>query len=494
MFVGNLSEKSLIETLRDSGLLRDQCYIGGQWRKAATHDVVDVYNPSDATHIGSVPDLSVAQATEAVDAADTAFPAWAHALPKERAQKLRQWGVLMLAERQDLALIMTLEQGKPLHESLGEIDYAASFLDWYAGEAERLNVEGITPHLEGCDMRVSRVPVGVSALITPWNFPSAMITRKAGAALAVGCTVVVKPAPETPFSALALAVLAERAGIPAGVFNVITGDAPLLAKTLCDDLRVRALSFTGSTRIGKQLLQWSAPTLKRVSLELGGHAPFIVFDDVDIERAVTDAVAAKFQTSGQDCLAANRIYIHDAIYADFCQRFAAATKHLKVGDGLSRDTDIGPLMHQGATDKCLQHVDDARAKGARILAGGGRHSLGGLFFEPTVIADVTPDMAISSEETFGPVAALSRFSSEDQVIGLANATQYGLAAYLYTGDGTRATRLASRLEFGMVAVNRIKMTGAPIPFGGMKQSGLGREGSRHGIDAFSDIQYICTAT
>ncbi len=494
MVTGKLAEKTPSDHLRGTGLMTDHCYIDGQWKKAAEGGVLDVYNPADGTLLGSVPDLKAAEAIAAVDAAEKALFSWARARPKERALKLRRWGELMVAIRRDLALVMTLEQGKPLAEALGEIDYAAGFLEWFAGEAERLDIDGITPHLEACDMRLTRVPVGVAALITPWNFPSAMITRKAGAALAAGCTVVIKPAPETPYSALALAVLAEKAGIPAGVFNVITGDAPVLAKALCDDVRVRGLSFTGSTRVGRQLLEWSAPTIKRVSLELGGQAPFIVFGDVDLERAVTDAVVAKFQTSGQDCLAANRIYLQDSIYQEFCWRFTAATKRLKVGDGLIDGNEIGPLMHKTAIDKCLAHVEDARDKGARVLAGGGCHALGGLFFEPTVLADVTPDMSISYEETFGPVAAISSFSSEEQVIGLANATEYGLAAYVHTRHGARASRVASRLEFGMVAVNCVKMTGAPIPFGGMKQSGLGREGGRHGIDAFSEIKYICTST
>lgn len=487
-------EETLCDYLKNTGLLVEQAYVDGRWVSAANGATMAVHNPCDDAHLGNVPNLDVTVATQAVDAAAIAFKAWSKTLPQERARKIRLWGELMLAEREDLALIMTLEQGKPLSESLGEIDYAAGFLDWYGAEAQRGNTAGITPHLEGRSMHVTRVPVGVCALITPWNFPSAMITRKAGAALAVGCTVVVKPAPETPFSALALAVLAEKAGIPKGVFNVITGDAPTLAKALCDDVRVRALSFTGSTRVGRQLLEWAAPSVKRVSLELGGHAPFIVFDDADLDIAVRAVVAAKFATSGQDCLAANRIYVQQSIYEEFCTRFAAATQALKVGDGLQPCMDIGPLMHQGAINKCAQHITDAKAKGARILAGGNRHALGGLFFEPTVLADVTRDMLIAHEETFGPVAAILPFRDEDEVIELANATEYGLAAYVYATNGTLAARVAGALEFGMVAVNCVKMTGAPIPFGGMKQSGLGREGSSLGIDAFSDIKYVCTQT
>jgi len=484
----------LINDLIDAGLLVQSAFVGGEWVRNRDDRVLDVCNPADGALIGTVPDLSVAEATAAVDAAYEAFPTWASLLPDDRAQKLRTWYELILDERDDLALLMTLEQGKPLTEARGEIEYAASFINWYAGEAGRVGVEGITPHLAGRDMQVVREPLGVAALITPWNFPAAMITRKAAAALAVGCTVVVKPAPETPFSALALAALAEKAGIPAGVFNVITGDAPTLAAMLCASPPVQALSFTGSTRVGKLLQEQCIPTLKRVSLELGGHAPFIVFGDVDLDRAVADAVAAKFQTSGQDCLAANRIYVHASIYDDFCTRYAQAVSTLTVGNGLTPGVDIGPLMHEGAVAKCLEHITDATRKGARILTGGNRHDLGGLYFPPTVLADVTEDMHIATQETFGPVAALMPFASEDEIVGRANDTEYGLAAYVQTKDGARARRVAARLEFGMVAVNCVKMTGGAAPFGGRKQSGQGREGGRFGIDAFTDLKYICTRT
>lgn len=483
---------ALIDDLIKSGLLVQSAYIGGAWVSAREGHVIDVYNPADGERIGSVPDLSVDEARMATVAAAEAFDAWSSTLPGERARMLRTWYELILAERDDLALLMTLEQGKPLADARGEIEYAASFIDWYAGEAGRLGVEGITPHLEDRDMQVVREPLGVAALITPWNFPAAMITRKAAAAMAVGCTVVVKPAPETPFSALALAALAHEAEIPAGVFNVITGDAPKLAKMLCEDPRVRALSFTGSTRVGKLLLEQTVPTLKRVSLELGGHAPFVVFPDVDLDAAVRDAVAAKFQTSGQDCLAANRIYVHDDIYDAFAARFAAATAKLAVGNGLAPGVEIGPLMHEAAVAKCQEHIDDALSQGARVLHGGGSHALGGLFFQPTVLADVSEEMLIAREETFGPVAALMRFSDEDEVVRRANNTPYGLAAYVQTKDGARARRLSAKLDFGMVAVNCVKMTGGPVPFGGRKQSGQGREGGRMGIEAFTDIKYVCT--
>lgn len=488
------SKRSLVDYLRDSGLLVDGNYIGGEWVKAASGEVLTVVNPATGGVVGTVPSMAETEVVESIDAAQNAFAAWSATSPVVRARLLRVWADLMEAEREDLALIMSLEQGKPLSDALGEIDYAAGFFSWYSGEAERLAPQGITPHLDHTHMSVRRVPLGVCALITPWNFPSAMITRKAAAALAVGCTVVVKPARETPLSALALAVLAEKVGIPKGVFNVITGDAAKLSKVLCNDTRVRALSFTGSTRVGRLLLEWTAPTVKKVSLELGGHAPFIIFDDVDLEHAVEAAIAAKFQTSGQDCLAANRIYVHDRIYDAFVARFADATAALKVGDGLLPGVQIGPLMNAGAVEKCEAHVRDAKNKGARVLSGGERHALGGLFYAPTVLADVTADMAISSQETFGPVAAISHFDDEQEVIDLANATEYGLAAYLFTADSARAQRVSAQLEFGMVAVNRVKMTGGPIPFGGFKQSGLGREGGSFGVEAFSGIQYICTST
>lgn len=490
--VKNLQNAALTTDLADMGLLVQSAYVGGEWVRDRDGKVVEVLNPADGSLVGTVPSLSVAEARTAVDAAQEAFPSWAALPPQERARKLRTWYELMIAERDDLALLMTLEQGKPLADSRGEIEYAASFLEWFANEAGRLGVEGITPHLVGRSMEVVREPLGVAALITPWNFPSAMITRKAAAAMAAGCTVVVRPALETPFSALALAALAEEAGIPAGVFNVITGPARELAKMLCDDKRVRALSFTGSTRVGKILLEQSVETLKRVSLELGGHAPFIVFDDVDVERAVEDGVAAKYMTSGQDCVAANRIYVHENIYAEFVEKFASRTAALKVGNGLEPGVVIGPLMHQGAIDKCQEHVDDAKAKGARVLVGGSRHALGGQFYAPTVLADVTDEMLIAHEETFGPVAAIMMFSNEDEVIVRANSTEYGLAAYVQTTDGARQRRVSAALDFGMVAVNCVKMTGGPIPFGGRKQSGMGREGGTWGVDSFTDLKYVCT--
>ena len=393
--------------------------------------------------------------------------------------------------RQDLALLMTLEQGKPLKESLGEIDYAASFVEWYAEEAKRLNAESVTSHLPNAEMIVRREPVGVVGVVTPWNFPAAMLTRKAAAALAAGCTIVAHPSSETPLSALALAELGERAGLPAGVFNVVTGSASAIVGRMCEDPRVRAMSFTGSTEIGRLIAAQCAPTMKRLVMELGGHAPLIVFDDADLDKAVTIAVDAKFATSGQDCLAANRIYVQRGIYDRFCAAFAKRIAALKIGNGLAADVDIGPLMHERAVRKVEEQVADALARGARCLTGGGRHAAGPLFYQPTLLVDVPDDALIMREETFGPVAAVTAFDTEDEVSRRANATEYGLVAYVVTENGARQLRMGRALDYGMVAINRVKITGAPIPFGGVKQSGIGREGSRHGLEAFTDLKYLC---
>lgn len=385
---------------------------------------------------------------------------------------------------------MTLEQGKPLSEAAGEIDYAASFIEFYAEEAKRPNIEGVTSHLPDAEVEVWLEPVGVAALITPWNFPTAMITRKAAAALAAGCTVIVHPSHETPFSALALAELAERAGFPAGVFNVITGRAQTVVPPWTSDSRVRALSFTGSTEVGKLLYRQSAETIKRIVLELGGHAPFLVFADADLDRAIDEAVKAKFATSGQDCLAANRFLVERPVYDAFCQRFAERTKALTVGAGIT-DPDIGPLMNKSAVAKQVEHVSDAVNKGARLLVGGEVHGAGSLFFQPTVLADVPADALINHDETFGPVAAIASFDTEEEALDRANASEYGLVAYLHTRDPRRIYRASRALQYGMVAVNRTKVTGAPIPFGGVKQSGVGREGARLGMAAFMDVKYVC---
>lgn len=479
--------------LADPRLFREFAFIDGRWRSAYSGATVAVTDPAAGEMIGHVPDLGAAETREAIAAAHAAFPRWRALLPQERARILRTWHDLMLASREDLAVLMTLEQGKPLSEARGEIDYAASFVEWFSEEAKRVGGEMPASHLPNRLMTVRREPIGVVAAVTPWNFPSAMITRKAAAALAAGCAIVVRPASETPYSALALAELAERAGFPPGVFSVVTGAPEPIVGELCANPLVRAVSFTGSTEIGKRLIRQGADTVKRMSMELGGHAPFIVFPDAGLDEAVEAAVAAKFQTSGQDCLAANRIFVHAEIYEAFLARFAARVEALSVGNGFDPDVEIGPLMHERAVAKCQAHVDDALAHGARCLAGGKPHPLGGFFYTPTALADCDERMAIFREETFGPVAAIARFEDEAEVVARANDTRYGLAAYLYTRDHDRICRMTDALAYGMVAVNCVKMTGHPIPFGGMKESGLGREGGRHGLEEFTELKYVCAA-
>ena len=476
--------------LIDASLFRSSAFIDGKWVDASDGRRLSVTDPATGSKIGTVPALSAEVAKAAVDAAQTAFPHWSSSLPQDRARILKQWHALMIENREDLAVLMTLEQGKPISEARGEIDYAADFIEFYAEEAKRPNIESVTSHLPGAEVEVWREPVGVTAMITPWNFPSAMITRKAAAAMAAGCTTIVHPSKETPFSGLALAVLAERAGIPKGVFNVVTGDSGEIVGPWTKDERVRALSFTGSTEIGRLLYEQSASTVKKLVMELGGHAPFIVFEDADIESAVKHAVSAKFATSGQDCLAANRFYIAREIYQEFCDRFTQEVRKLTVDAG-HRDPDIGPLMHERAVAKQESHIRDALEKGARLLTGGKRHQLGPLFFEPTVIADVPDTARIFSEETFGPVAALTPFDPDDDIVSRANATEYGLIAYVHTRNPQRIYRVSRALEFGMVAVNRTKVTGPPIPFGGIKQSGIGREGAGQGLKEFTEIKYVC---
>jgi aspartate-semialdehyde dehydrogenase len=476
--------------LADPALLKGFAYIGNRWTAAQSGAAIAVSDPADAAVIGEVACLSPEESADAIDAAHEAFAHWATALPQHRSQLLRRWYELIVAAREDLAQIMTAEQGKPISEARGEIDYAASFVEFYAEEARRPNIEGVTSHLPDAEVELWREPVGVAALITPWNFPCAMITRKAAAALAAGCTVLIHPSSETPFSALALAELADRAGFPPGVVNVVTGKAPEIVEPWLTDPRVRALSFTGSTEIGKLLYARSAETVKRLVLELGGHAPFLVFADADLDLAVDEAVKAKFATTGQDCLGANRFLVERAAYDEFCSRFAAAATALSLGPGHD-DPDLGPLMNERAVAKQVEHVADALKRGARCLTGGKRSDLGPLFYEATVLADVDPDALIFHEETFGPVAAIAPFDTEDEAVARANATEYGLVAYLHTQDPRRIYRMSRALSFGMVAVNRTKVTGAPIPFGGMKQSGVAREGARHGLEAFTDIKYVC---
>ena len=476
--------KRLTPWITDAALLRGNGDFAGQGRLAvrdpATGDLVAQVALSDATG-----------ARAAIEAADEAFGDWAGMLPQDRATLLHRWHELILDAKEDLAQIMVAEQGKPISEARGEIDYAASFVRFYAEEALRPNIEGVTSHLPDAEMELWREPVGVAALITPWNFPSAMITRKAAAALAAGCTVIIHPSAETPLSALALAELARRAGFPEGVMSTVVGDAAAIVGEWTADARVRALSFTGSTEVGKLLYRQSADTVKRLVLELGGHAPFIVFDDADLDRAVTEAVKAKFATSGQDCLGANRIYVQREVYAEFCARFTQAVQALSMGSG-QNDPDIGPLINEKAIQKQVEQVTDALANGAKVLTGGAvDESLGPLFFQPTVLADVPDTAAIMSQENFGPVAPVTAFDTEEEVIQRANATEYGLVAYVHSLDPRRIYRLTRALQFGMVAVNRTKVTGAPIPFGGVKQSGLGREGARQGLEAFTDIKYVC---
>jgi len=483
-----------LSRLRDRALLRTLGYIGGRWTAAPDAADFAVTDPAGGTLVARVAALGEGGADAAIAAATAAFPGWRDRLPQDRARILRRWAELMLAATEDLALIMTLEQGKPLSEARSEIAYAAEFLDWYAGEAPRMNAEGVTPHLRDAEMIVRREALGPVGVATPWNFPSAMITRKVAAALAAGCTCVVHPSAETPLSALALAELAERAGLPPGALNIVPGDAAAIVGRMCSDDRLRAMSFTGSTEIGRLIAAQCAPTMKRLVMELGGHAPLIVFADADLDRAVEIAMAAKFATSGQDCLAANRIYVERPLLPAFTRRLADRIAALKVGPGLEPGTEVGPLMHARAVAKVAAQVTDAVARGGRIVTGGGVHQDLPLAYLPTLIEGAPDDAQIHREETFGPVASVLPFDTESEVIARANDTDYGLVAYVVTRDGARALRLSRALDFGMVAVNRVKITGGPVPFGGWKQSGLGREGSRHGMEAFTELKYLCIDT
>ncbi|MCV3735241.1 NAD-dependent succinate-semialdehyde dehydrogenase (plasmid) [Rhizobium sp. TRM96647] len=483
-----------LERLKDRHLLKSLAYVGGRWVANSANRTFEVRDPASSVPLAWVSALDAGETGDAIDAASAALAEWRAMLPQDRAAILRRWYDLMLSTRDDLALIMTLEQGKPLSESQGEIAYAASFVEWYAEEGKRLNAESVTSHLPGAEMIVRREALGVVGIVTPWNFPSAMVTRKAAAALAAGCTVVAHPSSETPLSALALAELGERAGLPAGVFNVVTGDAATIVGRMCKDPRIRAVSFTGSTEVGKIIAGQCASTMKRLVMELGGHAPLIVFDDADIDRAVDIAVNAKFATSGQDCLAANRIYVQRPVLGAFNAAFKARIEALTVGAGLEPGVEIGPLMHARAVAKVDEQVQDAIGRGARCLTGGAVHAAGPLFYAPTLLTEVPDDALIMREETFGPVAAVTAFDTEAEVIARANDSEYGLVAYVVTENGARQMRLGRVLEYGMVAINRVKITGGPIPFGGWKQSGIGREGSRHGLEAFTELKYLCIDT
>jgi succinate-semialdehyde dehydrogenase / glutarate-semialdehyde dehydrogenase len=476
--------------LSDPSLLREQCYIDGAWVDADGRATIEVRDPASNDVIGTVPKLGAAETRRAIEAAARAFESWRRTTAKQRAAILRKWFDLMMANQEDLAIIMTREQGKPLAESRGEVAYGASFAEWYAEEGKRVYGDIIPTIAESRRLMVLKQPVGVCAAITPWNFPNAMITRKCAPALAAGCTVVVKPASFTPYSALALAELAERAGMPKGVFNVVTGDARTVGGELTANDTVRKLSFTGSTEVGKILLKQCADTVKKVSMELGGHAPLIIFDDADIDAAVKGAIACKFRNSGQTCVCTNRIYVQDGVYDAFAAKFTEAVKALKVGPGHEPGVEQGPLIEPAAVDKVERHVEDARSKGAKVLAGGKRHARGGQFYEPTVLSECTPEMVITSEETFGPVAPLYRFKDEAEVIGLANKTEYGLASYFFARDVGRVFRVAEALEAGIVSVNEGIFSTEVAPFGGYKHSGIGREGSKYGIDEYLEIKYV----
>jgi succinate-semialdehyde dehydrogenase/glutarate-semialdehyde dehydrogenase len=477
--------------LKDTALFRQACYVDGQWITAQNGASITVDNPATGDAIGTVPKLGVDETRAAVAAADRARPGWRAKTAKERAIALRRWNDLMVEHQDDLARLMTIEQGKPLTESRGEVMYAASFLEWFGEEAKRVYGDTIPGHQSDKRIVVIKQPIGVVACITPWNFPLAMITRKAGPAIASGCTVVLKPASQTPFSALALAELSERAGIPAGVFNVVTGGASEIGGELTANPIVRKLSFTGSTAVGKLLMQQSAATVKKVSLELGGNAPFIVFDDADLDAAVEGAMASKYRNTGQTCVCVNRIYVQDGVYDAFAAKLAGAVSRLKPGNGLDPDTTQGPLIDDKAVAKVEEHIADATGKGARVVVGGHRHALGGRFFEPTVLSGVTSSMLVAREETFGPVAPLFRFGTDDEAIAAANSTEFGLAAYFYARDVGRVWRVAEALESGMVGINTGLISTEVAPFGGVKESGLGREGSKYGIEEFLEVKYLC---
>jgi len=477
--------------LKDPSLLRQQCYVDGRWIDADDRGTMPIADPATGAPVGTAPLFHAAETRRAIEAANRAWPAWRAKTAKERSAVLRRWNDLMLANADDLALILTSEQGKPLAEAKGEITIGAAYIEWFAEEAKRIYGDVIPTIANDRRLVVIKEPVGVCAAITPWNFPSSMITRKVAPALAAGCTVVIKPAEATPFSAFALAELAHRAGFPPGVLNVITGDAPSIGGELCANPTVRKLSFTGSTEVGRLLMKQVAPTIKKISLELGGNAPFIVFDDADLDAAAEGAIVSKYRNAGQTCVCANRFFVHEKVYDAFAQKLAARVGALKVGRGTDSGVTQGPLINAEAVAKVEEHLADAKALGAQVVTGGKRHALGGTFYEPTVLTGVTPDMQIFREETFGPVAPLIPFRDDAEVVELANRVEYGLASYFYSRDIGRIWRVAEALEYGMVGVNTGLITTEVAPFGGMKQSGLGREGSKYGVEEFVEVKYIC---
>lgn len=477
--------------LSDPKLLRQQCYINGAWCDADSGETLDVINPATQAVVGSVPKMGDAETERAIAAAETALPAWRALTAKERSDRLHAWHALMQQHQEDLAQLMTAEQGKPLAESRGEIGYAGSFFQWFAEEGRRIYGDVIPPHQADKRIVVMKQPIGVCAAITPWNFPAAMITRKVGPALAAGCTMVIKPASQTPLSALALCELADRAGIPPGVVSCVTGSARAIGGRLTSDPRVKKISFTGSTEVGRVLLEQCAKTVKKASMELGGNAPFIVFDDADLDKAVEGAMICKFRNGGQTCVCANRIYVQSGVYDAFTEKLAAAVNAIQVGNGAEDGVTQGPLIDDSAVGKVEEHIADALGKGASVVTGGTRHELGGTYFQPTVLANVTPDMAVSREETFGPLAPLFRFEDEEEVIRLANDTEFGLAAYFYTQNLGRSWRVSEGLEYGIVGCNTGLISTEIAPFGGVKESGLGREGSHYGIEDYVEVKYCC---
>lgn len=483
-----------MQGLHHSSLFHEACYINGKWVQADSNKTISITNPFNGNVLGSIPACGRAETARAILAANAALDSWRNLSAKERSDILMNWFRLIALNKEDLARIMTQEQGKPLSEALGEMDYANSFIQWFAEEGRRVYGDVIPSNKRKQHLVVIKQPIGVVAAITPWNFPAAMITRKVAPALAVGCTVILKPAEETPFTALALVALAEQAGIPAGVLNIVTGNPEAIGREMTENGLVRKLSFTGSTAVGRLLMAQCAPTVKKISLELGGNAPFIVFADADLDAAVAGVIASKFRNMGQTCVCANRIFVQDTIYAEFTKKLVHAVRGLRVGNGLEANVQQGPLINQAALDKVKAHVADAISKGAQVITGGKPHALGGLFFEPTVLTEANNTMLLAKEETFGPVAPLFRFHNDDEVVAMANATEFGLASYFYSRDINRIWQVAEKLEYGMVGINTGIISTEVAPFGGVKESGIGREGSKYGIDEYVEIKYLCMGT